>query len=112
MNTFMDQKFVENAVKQALTEKALTDLAAQITSMSQDLTKGFSRIETRQDAANGKLLKHELDIVTLDSRLPTLEEKIKDVKSKASAASTPYEKALWFAITTLVGLVTYLINKN
>ncbi len=83
---------IKKAVKDALDDKRLDDLSKQITDLATQMTVGFTAVHTRQDTANGKLLKNTSDIEAF--------------KSKAL-----YEKVLWFLITTLVGLVTYFITK-
>src|SRR5687768_16542538 len=62
----MDRDKIKRAVKEALDDKAIEDLAKQLTALSSQMTEGFSRIETRQDIANGKLMKHEVKIETLE----------------------------------------------
>lgn len=84
---------IKKAVKEALTDKRLEDLAAQMTSLSTQLSAGFASIHTRQDTTNGKVLKNTADI-----------EKI---TNKAT-----YDKFLWLTITTLVGVVVYFLTKG
>ncbi len=84
---------IKKAVKDALDDKRLDDLGKQMNELSTQMTAGFTAVHTRQDQANGKLLKNEKEIDAF--------------KSKAL-----YEKMLWFLITTLVGLVTYFLSAN
>ncbi len=60
--TETDRERLKRAVKEALDDKAIEDLGKQLTALSSQMTEGFSRVETRQDIANGKLMKHEVKI--------------------------------------------------
>lgn len=61
----IDREKIKRAVKEALDDKAIEDLGHQLTALSSQMTEGFSKITTRQDIANGKLLKNELEIKSL-----------------------------------------------
>lgn len=86
---------VKRAVKEALDDKRMEDLATQLTNISNQMSAGFSAVHARQDTANGKLMKHELDITTLKTQ---------------SSGSNVYTNVLWFLVTVLVGLVTFLMT--
>lgn len=61
----IDRDKIKRAVKEALDDKAIEDLGKQLTALSTQMTEGFSKITTRQDIANGKLMKHEVKIDNL-----------------------------------------------
>ncbi len=61
----IDRDEIKRAVKEALDDKAIEDLGKQMVALSSQMTEGFSKITTRQDIANGKLLKNELEIKSL-----------------------------------------------
>jgi|GEM_PF-2529497 len=61
----IDRDKIKRAVKEALDDKRMDDLAQQMTNLSSQMSQGFSRVETRQDIANGKLMKHETQIENL-----------------------------------------------
>jgi uncharacterized protein HemX len=63
--TEIDRERLKRAVKEALDDKAIEDLSKQMTALSAQMTESFARVETRQDTANGKLMKHENQIATL-----------------------------------------------
>lgn len=88
---------VKQAVKEALNDKRMEDLAAQMTSLSTQMTAGFSAVHTRQDTTNGKVLNNTSDIILL-------KEKNKD--------SGNWEKFTWLVITSLVGMVVYFMTKG
>lgn len=88
-----DAEIIKKAVKEALLDKRLDDLAAQMVSLATQMTAGFTETHTLQATTNGKVLKNTADI-----------EKIK--------STSLYEKFLWLMITSLVGLVTYFLTKH
>ena len=58
----MKQDEIKKAVKEALSDKWREDTSKSITALATQMTAGFAAIHTRQDTANGKLLKHEHSI--------------------------------------------------
>ncbi len=88
-----DSLEITKAVKEALTDKRLEDLAVQITNLSTQMTAGFAGSHTRQDQTNGKVLKNTQDIANLQS-------------------TSLYEKLLWALITALIGVVTFFLTKK
>lgn len=81
-NTVLDQKLI------ALTDK---------------ITEGFKGVHERQDTTNGKVLKSQADIASIQQEMA--------VKAESARIKGTYEKMLWFVITTLVGLVTFFLTK-
>ena len=86
---------VRQAVKEALNDKRMEDMANQNQEILTKMAEGFTKITTRQDIANGRTTKNEEAI------------KIMEVKSSNSLL---YTNLLWFLITTLVGVLTYLTS--
>ena len=84
---------IKIAVKEALDDKRMEDLAKQMTDLSTQMTAGFTSVHTRQDTANGKLAKHDIAI--------------ENIKSKSL-----YEKITWLLITSLVGLVVFFLTRG
>src|ERR1044072_3987223 len=89
----IDRDKIKRAVKEALDDKAIEDLGHQLTALSTQVAEGFAAVHARQDTANGKLLKHETQIISIES--------------KAS-----YDKVIWLIVTTLVGIVVFFLTKH
>lgn len=92
-----DTEDVKRAVKEALADKAIADLSGQMTRMSNEMAAGFASVHTRQDTANGKLMKHEIEL-----------EKMKSEDTNNSR----YQNIMWFAITVLTGVATYFLTNR
>lgn len=92
-----DNEEIKRAVKEALDDKRMVDIAQQLTDLSTQMTKGFAEVHTRQDTTNGKVLKNTADI-----------EKINDRQDSRSM----YNNITWLLITTLVGVVVYFVTHN
>ena len=58
---------IKKAVKDALDDKRMDDISTQLTSLATQMTKGFAEVHTRQDIANGKLLRHENELALIKS---------------------------------------------
>lgn len=86
---------IKEAVKEALNDKRMEDLATQLTNIATQMTEGFAKSHTRHDIANGKLMAHQARFDLMDG------------EKKGGAG---YEKFLWLIITTLTGLVVYFIK--
>jgi hypothetical protein len=80
---------VKRAVKEALDDARMDNIANQLTALATQMTAGFTAVHTRQDSANGKLLKHDTEIATIKG-------------------TSVYTNILWFLVTSLVGVVVYL----
>lgn len=80
---------IKKAVKEALDDKRMDDISTQLTGLATQMTQGFAEVHIRQDAANGKLLKHDAEIISIKG-------------------TNVYTNILWFLVTTLVGVVVYL----
>ncbi len=88
---------VKAAVKEALNDKRMEDMATQNQDIMKQMSEGFSKINTRLDIANGRTAKNEEAI------------KIMEVKS---SSSTLYANVLWFLVTVLVGIVTFFTTRR
>ena len=88
---------IKAAVKEALNDRRMDDIASQLHSLSTQMTAGFAAVHARQDTANGKLMAHQTKFELLEA----------DKNNKSS-----YDKWVWLAVTTLlstvVGFVVYL----
>lgn len=82
---------ITKAVKDALNDKRLEDLALQLTNLSTQMTAGFSAIHTRQDLTNGKVIAHQ-------------------AKFDQMAGKAGYDKLIWLLLTTLVGVIVYMVK--
>jgi len=101
----VDREKIKRAVKEALDDKAIEDLAHQMTALSSQMTEGFSRIETRQDIANGKLMKHDVQIENLTKG----EEAI---NRRTTFWQRNQDKAVWGVIAVGLMLFYYLLTNN
>ena len=104
----IDQDKIKRAVKEALDDKAIEDLGKQLTALSTQMTEGFTKVHTRQDIANGKLMKHE-------SRLDIDE---RDIKSLLKSDLLPtfwqrnQDKIVWGIVGVVLMLFYYLLINN
>lgn len=101
----VDGDKIKKAVKEALDDKAIEDLGRQLTALSSQMTEGFSRVETRQDIANGKLMKHEGQIENLTKS----EDKI---NSRTTFWERNQDKIVWGVIGLIAMLFYYLLTNN
>jgi len=67
---------VKQAVKEALTEKQVSDLIIAISKLDSKMEKGFDGIHQRQDTTNGKVLKSREDILLLQGDQKDTAEKV------------------------------------
>jgi len=88
---------IKIAIKEALDDKRMEDLAKQNQEILTKVAEGFSAVHTRQDAANGKLLNHEIRFEKLDT----------ETKSRSN-----YDKLSWLLLTTLIGMVVFFITRG
>jgi hypothetical protein len=88
---------IKRAVKEALDDKRMDDIGLQLTNLATQMTKGFAEVHTRQDTANGKLNKHDKSIELIEMK---------------NSNSVLYVNILWFLVTTLVGVVVFLITNQ
>jgi hypothetical protein len=101
----VDRDKIKRAVKEALDDKAIEDLGKQLTALSTQMTEGFSRVETRQDIANGKLMKHEAKLENL--------EKAEDVLiNRTTFWQRNQDKFVWGIIGVGLMLFYYLLTNN
>ena len=101
----VDREKIKRAVKEALDDKAIEDLGKQVTALSNQVAEGFSRMETRQDIANGKLMKHEV-------QLENLKEQEKAVLSKTTFWQRNQDKLVWGVVGLALMLFYYLLTHN
>jgi len=99
----VDRDKIKRAVKEALDDKAIEDLGHQLTALSSQMTEGFSRIETRQDIANGKLMKHEAQIDNLKQGEDAL-------NSRTTFWQRNQDKVVWGLIGLGLMLFYYLLT--
>ena len=92
----MEKDKIKRAVKDALDDKKLTDLAVKMNDLSTQMATGFSAVHTRLDIVNGKTAINSTDIVKL--------------KEKEDGGKK-YLQLMWLILTTLVGVVVYLATK-
>lgn len=98
-----DKDKIKRAVKEALDDKAMEDLAKQLTALSTQMTEGFSKITTRQDIANGKLMKHE-------SQLEVLEKTDESINRRTTFWQRNQDKFTWGIIGVALMLFYYLLK--
>jgi hypothetical protein len=101
----IDRDKIKRAVKEALDDKRMEEMAQQMTDLSTQITQGFARVETRQDVANGKLMKHEIKI-----------DGILD-KEKADSQKTTFwqrnqDKLVWGIVGVALMIFYYLLTNN
>ncbi len=104
----IDRDKIKRAVKEALDDKAIEDLGKQLTALSNQMTEGFTKVHTRQDIANGKLMKHE-------SRLDTDEEKIRILQQNETVPTfleRNQDKIVWGIVGIVLMLFYYLLTNN
>ena len=101
----IDRDKIKRAVKEALDDKAIEDLGKQLTALSTQMTEGFTQVHTRQDIANGKLLKHEFSIKALE------EEEAKRAK-KTTFWERNQDKIIWGIIGIILMLFYFLLRQN
>jgi|SRR6185369_1427665 len=104
----IDRDKIKRAVKEALDDKRMDDLAQQMTALSTQMTEGFTSVHTRQDIANGKLMKHE-------SRLERDEEKIEallHLESRQTFWERNQDKIIWGVVGIVLMLFYFLLTHN
>ena len=101
----IDRDKIKRAVKEALDDKAIEDLGKQLTALSTQMTEGFSKITTRQDIANGKLMKHDVKITAL--------EKGEDaINRRTTFWQRNQDKITWGVVGIVLMLFYYLLTNN
>jgi len=83
----------------------MDDIATQLTNLATQMTEGFTQVHTRQDVANGKLMKHEIEL-----------EKMRD-NELANARKTTFwernqDKTVWGIVGIALMLFYYLLTNN
>jgi len=96
---------IKKAVKEALDDKAIQDLGSQLTALSTQMTEGFSKITTRQDIANGKLMKHEVKIDSLTKGEEALNR-------RTTFWQRNQDKITWGIVGIVLMLFYFLLTKN
>jgi predicted phage tail protein len=100
-----DPDTIKRAVKEALDDKAIQDLGHQLTGLSTQMTEGFSKITTRQDIANGKLMKHE-------AKISVLEKGEEEINRRTTFWQRNQDKIVWGIVGTFLMLFYYLLTNN
>lgn len=100
-----DPETIKRAVKEALDDKAIQDLGRQLTALSTQMTEGFSKITTRQDIANGKLMKH-------DMKLDALEKGEAAINSRTTFWQRNQDKITWGIVGIGLMLFYFLLKQN
>ncbi len=88
-----DQEEVKQAVKEALADRRMDELAKQMNQLSTQMELGFASTHSKQDQTNGKVLLHSAEIAA--------------IKSKAS-----YDRLVWYLFTASLGTIIYLLTKH
>lgn len=101
----VDRDKIKRAVKEALDDKAIEDLGKQITALSTQMSQGFSRVETRQDIANGKLMKHEV-------KIENIIKQEQELLGRKSFWERNQDKIVWGVIGVGLMLFYYLLTNN
>lgn len=70
---------VKQAVKEAMSERDITDIKSQLVALKLQITEGFSGVHERQDTTNGKVLKAREDIQNLQSENKVLADKVSTI---------------------------------
>ncbi len=99
----VDRDKIKRAVKEALDDKRMEDIAQQMTNLSTQMTEGFSRVETRQDIANGKLATH-------DVKIEAIIEKERSQDGKTTFWQRSQDKIAWGVIVLGLMLFYYLLQ--
>jgi hypothetical protein len=101
----VDRDKIKRAVKEALDDKAIEDLGKQLTALSTQMTEGFAKITTRQDTANGKLMKHEGQIIALEKGEEALNR-------RTTFWQRNQDKIVWGFIGVALMLFYFLLTHN
>lgn len=96
----MPRKTDDPAIKEALTNRDIADIRADISSLATSVEKGFQGIHLRQDTTNGKVLKAADDIVQNKNQ--------SDKEAAAIRAEFKYNRIIWYLFTTSVGIIIAL----
>jgi hypothetical protein len=93
----MPRKSDSPTLKEALTNRDISDIRQDISNLSLTVEKGFSGIHLRQDTTNGKVLKAGEDIATLRSKFA-------------------YNRIIWYlftaAISIIIALASYILFQS
>lgn len=108
----VDRDKIKRAVKEALDDKAIEDLGRQLTALSNQMTQGFSRVETRQDIANGKVMKNELGLKEHTREIELLQRRDEKLESRQSFWQRNQDKMVWGIIGIVLMLFYYLLKSN
>jgi hypothetical protein len=108
----VDRDKIKRAVKEALDDKAIEDLGKQLTALSNQMTASFARVETRQDTANGKLMKNELGLKEQAKEIDLLKKRDEKLESRQSFWERNQDKIVWGCIGIVLMLFYYLLRNN
>jgi hypothetical protein len=106
----IDRDKIKRAVKEALDDKAIEDLGKQMTALSTQMTEGFSKITTRQDVANGKLMKHEYAIEEQNKEIAQLKQGEDAINRRTTFWQRNQDKMVWAIIGVGFMLLYFLLQ--
>src|SRR5947208_639010 len=104
----MPRKSDSSTLKDALTNRDITDIRSDISKLADNVTKGFDGVHQRQDMTNGKVLKAGSDIVENKTQLDKQIESLK--------AEFKYNRIIWYMLTVCVSVIialgSYIVLKH
>lgn len=104
----MPRKTDSPSIKEALTNRDITDIRSDISSLAATVKEGFHGVHERQDTTNGKVLKAGADII---ENKTAMEKQIEALK-----AEFKYNKIIWYFFTTAIGVIvalgSYILYKH
>jgi len=110
--TEIDRERLKRAVKEALDDKAIQDLGKQMTDLSTQMTEGFAKVHTRQDTANGKLLRHEHQLEDQDREIGELKLAEAAINRRTTFWQRNQDKIVWGVVGIVLMLFYYLLTHN
>lgn len=108
----IDRDKIKRAVKEALDDKAIEDLGHQLTALSTQMSEGFTEVRTRQDVANGKLMKHEYAIAEQNKEIGQLKQGEEAINRRTTFWQRNQDKIVWASIGVGLMLFYYLLTHN
>jgi hypothetical protein len=98
----MPRKTDSPSIKEALTNRDISDIRADISSLATTVAKGFEGIHLRQDTTNGKVLKAGSDIIENKSQV--------ELQMAALKAQFEYNRFIWYVTTICVSIIIALAS--
>lgn len=106
--TELDRERLKRAVKEALDDKKMDDIAHQLTALSTQMTEGFTAVHTRQEIANGRTGKIEVRLDNNDKDIEALQK----AETKPTFWDRNQDKIIWGIVGIIVMLFYYLLTHN